>query len=476
MIRLLRSIAATLLVLIAIVAFTATWVAGRTPSASALRLRSDATPILSARRVPQALRMGVARKRLSTAVTAALSTPELLGAKPTSCAAIEVDGALVVNENPTVGLLPASTMKTLTAAVALAKLEPTTTFTTEVRATVPAVNGQIAGDLWLVGGGDPLLETNEYTLSQQHDPEFATPFDKLVDNIVASGIKKIDGAIVGDDRRYDDERVRPTWKKNYLTEGEVGPIGALMIDDNFTRRNAKNLRVPAENAPADAAQLLRTMLEARGVTVGQPSVSALSTQPAADVIAPNKITSISSQPVTSIVREMLAWSDNTTAEMLVKAIGHKVANKGSWTDGLAAIKAELQARGVDVASLVQIDGSGLDRDNRVTCGVLLQVVRSEKVGNDYFNGLAVMGEYGTLRKRLRDTAATGKVHAKTGSLNGVSSLAGFAESVEKRPVLFALVFNGLASTNDGVNGGNAVSEALVAFPDAPVIDQFLPAP
>jgi serine-type D-Ala-D-Ala carboxypeptidase/endopeptidase (penicillin-binding protein 4) len=138
------------------------------------------------------------------------------------------------------------------------------------------------------------------------------------------------------------------------------------------------------------------------------------------------------------------------------------------------VKTTLVEKGVNTDALSMIDGSGLDRANSVTCGVLLDVVRSQPVDGPFFKGLAVMAEYGTLKKRLRDTPAAGKIHAKTGSLNGVSSLAGFAESAEKRPVLFALVFNQLASTGDGVLGGNAVAEALVAFPDAPPVEQFAP--
>jgi hypothetical protein len=119
-----------------------------------------------------------------------------------------------------------------------------------------------------------------------------------------------------------------------------------------------------------------------------------------------------------------------------------------------------------------IDGSGLDRANRVTCEVLLSTVRSQRVDGPFFKGLSVMGEYGTLRKRLRGTPAQGIVHAKTGSLNGVSSLTGFAQTADQTEAHFAMVFNELASTGDGVRAGNAIAESIVAFPSAPELNEF----
>ncbi len=472
----LRRITAGLLVTIAIVSFLAAFVASRPRETDVSFGKLSPMPVLSARRTPHALRMAVAREKLGAVVEATLAVPALASAKNTICAAIEADGALVVNNNPTVGLLPASTMKTLTAVSAIATLDPTMKFRTEVRSTAKVVNGRIAGDVWLVGGGDPLLETIEYTNSQPHDPESATSFDKLVDAIVASGVKFIDGAIVGDDRRFDDVRVRPTWKKNYVGDGEVGPIGGLMVDDNFTIFDAKKRRKAAQNVAADAAQTLRTRLEAKGVVISKDSIGALKDQSPADKVAPNLLASVESLPLADIIREMLSWSDNTTAEMLVKEIGRAKTGKGTWEDGLATIKTTLDSLGVDTKPLVMIDGSGLDRANQVTCGLLLDVVRSQPIDGPFHNALAVMGKYGTLRKRLKGSPAEGKVFAKTGSLNGVSSLAGEAQSAEARPILFALVFNGLASTGDGVIAGNSIAEALTAFPDAPPLASFEPTP
>ena len=471
------NVASVLLVFVATIAFVTAGVILRrgTPAKSTVATGSEAnpqTPLLSARRLPELLRASVARQRLGVTIDATLADPSLVNALNASCVVIEIGGGIVASRTPTRQVLPASTMKTLTAAAVLSRIDPAEKFVTEVRAKAAPLNGVLAGDLWLVGGGDPLLETIEYTNSQQHDPETATSFDKLVADIVATGITQVSGGVIGDARRYDTERVRDTWKKNYVTDGEVGPIGGLMIDDNFSIVNTRKTRVAATNAPADAAQLLRSKLETAGITFVNPSIGADATMPKAVEAAPIVLASISSAPVGELVREMLSWSDNTTAEMLIKELGFRSTGNGSWTDGLAAVQSSLRAQGVTLDGLTMVDGSGLDRANRVTCEVLLSTVRSQRVDGAFFKGLAVMGEYGTLRKRLRDSPAQGIVHAKTGSLNGVSSLTGFAQTADQTEAHFAMVFNELASTADGVRASDALAQSIVAFPSAPELNEF----
>jgi serine-type D-Ala-D-Ala carboxypeptidase/endopeptidase (penicillin-binding protein 4) len=319
------NVVSILMMLVAVVAFgTAALILKKTaPATSTFSAAGIQAPLFSARRLPEAVRAGVARQRLGAAIDTTLTDPALTNALNASCVVIEIGGGIVAARTPQRQVLPASTMKALTAAAVLARIDPEEKFVTEVRSKAAPANGVLSGDLWLVGGGDPLLETIEYTNSQQHDPASATSFDKLVADIVAAGVTQVTGGVIGDARRYDEERVRPTWKKNYVTDGEVGPIGGLMVDDNFSVINSRKTRVAASNAPADAAQLLRTKLEAAGVTFVNPSLGADSTMPKAEKVAPVVLASISSIPVSEVVREMLSWSDNTTAEMFIKELGFR---------------------------------------------------------------------------------------------------------------------------------------------------------
>ena len=441
---------------------------GSSPKSSQWR-----TPILSIRRVPGVLRNASARQRLEAAVRQALSAPDLAGALGRSCVVVRAAGGLVTVLNPTLAVMPASTLKVLTAVAALARIGADERFTTSVRSPAPAVAGALKGDLWFVGGGDPLLETADYTATQVHDPESATSLEKLADAVVAGGIRSVEGAVVGDDRRYDAVRLLPTWKRSYLTSGEVGPIGALMVNDNFTVVAAGTRRA-ASDVPADAAAIFQTLLEARGVTFGRSSRGATSADVAASSVAPNVVAEVQSVPLHDVLSEMMRWSDNTTAEMIVKELGLRSTGTGSTAAGVEAIRSSLSLRGVDVRSMRTVDGSGLDRSDRLTCKLLADAVALEPANGPFMDSLPVMGRSGTLRRRLRASSATGKVRAKTGTLSDVSSLAGRADGTDGSSIEFALVFNGLRSSSVGVQAGNTIAEALVSFPDAPTTAQLGP--
>ncbi len=436
------------------------------PASSSSGAMSATAPLFSVRRTPEALRVAIGRQRLAGALEVVLRNPAFVDARPTSCLVARVDGGTVYADGADRSVIPASTLKVLTAATALALIPPEERFTTELRASAMPVDGVIAGDLWLVGGGDPLLETPDYSRTQDHSPEIATNVTALADKLVASGVTRINGGVVGDDRRYDDTRQVKTWKREYLAAGEVGPIGALSLNDNFTKKNARGRRTGAVDPPRDAAAEFAALLVERGVTIGSDARGAKPTDSAAAVVAPSVLAAIESQPIELVVQEVLVWSDNTAAEMLLKEVGFRSTNRpGSAETGVAAVKAFVATR--SSSAYQAVDGSGLDRSDQVTCSLLADVLAGEKPGGALERALPVMGESGTLRRRLRGDAAAGKVRAKTGSLNGVSSLAGFAETANASRAVFAFVGNGLASTSTGVDIGNQVAQQLVRFPDAP---------
>ena len=110
-----------------------------------------------------------------------------------------------------VPLIPASNQKLLVGAVALDVLGPRHRFTTEVRAGAPVSDG-VTGDLFLVGGGDPLLTSDAYPVENDLNPVInPTSLDALADAVVAAGVERVEGAVVGDASRYDDEWYVPSW-------------------------------------------------------------------------------------------------------------------------------------------------------------------------------------------------------------------------------------------------------------------------
>ena len=148
-----------------------------------------------------------------------------------------------------------------------------------------------------------------------------------------------------------------------------------------------------------------------------------------------------------------------------------------FSDALARTHAPLVQRGAVIAGslgsdagVVLRDGSGLDRGNRVTCEILVGTV--EAAQDTIIESLPLAGVSGTLTDRMKTESLRGQVRAKTGTLNGVSALAGRA-TAHGTTLDFAMVLNDL----DGISGvgiGDEVAEILVAYPDGPSADEIAP--
>jgi D-alanyl-D-alanine carboxypeptidase/D-alanyl-D-alanine-endopeptidase (penicillin-binding protein 4) len=290
--------------------------------------------------------------------------------------------------------------------------------------------------------------------------------ESIADAVVAAGVRQVTGGVRADESRYDQQRARPGWKASYAADGEVAPLSALLVDDGEDA-NQKPVPQPA----LQFAQVLTTMLQARGVQVGGgPSVGAASG--GADVAA------VPSLPVRDLVAEMVREADNTTAELLLKEVGHAAGGAGTTEAGLAAARAALQKRGLDVSALQARDGSGLDRGDRVTCDLLVKALQSQGRSSELASSLPVAAQTGTLAKRFVATAAAGRLHAKTGTLDGVSALVGWVDPARAGPppLAFAVVANGVPLSLPVTKLGDAFGVALASWPDAPAAEAVAPLP
>jgi D-alanyl-D-alanine carboxypeptidase/D-alanyl-D-alanine-endopeptidase (penicillin-binding protein 4) len=426
------------LVAVACLAAGAAWAAVETdaaPAADATPHDMQAvTPLLSARRVPDAL----LDPRRDAAAVAAVSgiIPQIPGQ---SCLVVAEGDRVIVAHNPDLGLIPASTQKLLVGSALLSVMDPDATFDTTAVANAAPTDGVIAGDLVVVGGGDPLLSTDAYIARQADPNKPVTRVEDLADAIAASGVTRIEGSVVGDGSRYDDIRDIPSWPQRYRDQVQSGPLSGLGINDGletFTPTEvAQSGGVPAADPPAHAAEVLTNLLRERGVTVvGEPrsGVAPAGTTPVA---------TISSPPARTVVAQMLRYSDNTTAELLTKELAVRAGTQGSTFAGLAALEADLAATGIGTEGVALTDGSGLDPGNRTTCRTLAEVLELEPIGDVLDEGLAVAGQSGTLQGRMVGTAAAGNLRGKTGSLRNVSALAGEVDGQDGRTYTFAYISN-----------------------------------
>ena len=426
-----------------------------------------AAPVFSLRRVPDLLARTAADTHLGADLDRVMSDPGLGGARDTSCLAVgDAGGGRSHYARQTAQLLiPASTLKLMTTTAALSKLGADSHFTTEVRAGAAPAGGGV-DDLYLVGGGDPLLATADFSVDAgyQGQPRAFTSLEALADKVVATGIRRV-GRLLGDDSRYDTQRLVPTWPASYSSEFEITPLSALVVNKAFA---ATKPPVVAASPPAHAAGALATLLRARGVTVGTTGAAK------APAGAP-LVTSIDSAPLSDVVGEILQNSDNMGAEMLLKELGTQPGTPGSTAAGLAVVAAQLQkVAGVTPAELSAVDGSGLDRGDKLSCSVLERVLDTTGEGGDLAKGLPEAGRNGTLFKRFQGTPAAGKVRAKTGSLNGVAGLAGFATDRDGKDLSFALLANGLPNEATGSALQDKVVGVLATYPRGPSADDLAP--
>ncbi len=361
---------------------------------------------------------------------------------PDTCLTVLVDGTPVYRHDGTTPLAPASTQKVVTATVALEQLGSATRFETTVVAPAVNADGVVDGDVALVGGGDPVLVTDGYRVVRSiGDDVPTTSLDELADQVVATGVRGISGRVIGDERRYDSLRTVPGWPDRYTSQQQSGPLSALGVDEGYELAPPREpdgpvRRTPSADPAAAAARTFTSLLRARGVLVVGEGASGAAPAGATTVAT------VTSPPVADLVDRMLEASDNRIAEQLTKEIGHRSGGGGSTAAGVAAIAEQAEELGLTVPGTRVADGSGLHPDNRLTCDGLADVLHHGG-GLEGLLGpaLPVAGKTGTLAHRFRGNPAEGRMHAKTGSLNQVSSLAGFVTLPEGETATFAYVVN-----------------------------------
>jgi len=438
-----------------------------------------------------------------------LNSPALKGAI-TGCVVERLgDKHIMYQQNADLRLMPASNRKLYTTAAVLGLLGPDYTITTPVlSATSPDAAGTINGDIYLKGAGDSLLTTAD--------------LDDLAKSMVSAGVKKVTGGVVGDGSAFEDGPYGTNWGWDTLNDDYAPAITGLDINDGIVDIDVKpgasagipvayavdppnhvqpivdqavtvdqggkdtvsaahpwrkdvivlrgnmplgghtHIKIPVADPVLLAADLFRSALLKAGISVEGDAWTALTPSTASTVVASHK-----SAPMSTYIASMNKPSDNLVAESLVRVIGVEKGGHGDYDTGDAAELAYFKSIGLDTSVLTLDDGSGVSRRDYVTARSIVDLLAYEST-QPYFSSfrdsLPVAGVDGTLRHRLKGTAAEGNLRAKTGTLTAAASLSGYFTGKSGKVYAFSLLMNNFPATATDVR--SIQDEAVVHLIDS----------
>ncbi|HEY8304490.1 MAG TPA: D-alanyl-D-alanine carboxypeptidase/D-alanyl-D-alanine-endopeptidase [Solirubrobacteraceae bacterium] len=335
-------------------------------------------------------------------------------------------------ERATTARPPASVEKLYTATTALELMGPSATLSTTVLGTGQlGRDGRWEGNLYLRGGGDPTFGSALFT-SLHYGGQGATIQALAAQLAHTDGIRTVTGTVNGDESFFDSLRGEPASGYRFDPDLE-GNLSALAFNRGETGSQSE------PHAPAAYAALqLRGALRAYHVTVH--SGGAATTPPDAKLLA-----TVRSPTLARLLGLTLPPSDNFFAETLIKDLGALYGGAGTTSTGAAVVRRTIAHFHLHPHLL---DGSGLSHSDHTTplevVSLLAQLAHSP-LGTALRKDLAVAGRTGTLSERMRGTAASGRCEAKTGTLIGVSNLAGYCQSESGDILAFAFFTDGIAT-------------------------------
>lgn len=396
-------------------------------------------------------------------------------------------GELIFARHPHKRLVPASTIKLLTAATALHHLGAEHSYVTRLVSSATVAAGVLKGDLVIVGGGDP-------SLGEEAPQKLLKRWSQ---SILQRGISRIEGSIVADVSAYQGERLGAGWAWDDAPYGYSSVLSALSFDKNTTRLTVEpagagapgqakvrakvglpacvELKVLAktssvagklrlvrdgertvikgsmqEGAPpwartltipnpglCTARRLLAQLREDGVVVSGEAKVRAGSAEPGWRVLEQTR-----SPPLKALLTKLLKESRNLYAELIAASLSPQAPR---FSEALPALESTLEAAGVSQGSYRIADASGLSRYDQLTARALVFLLSwswRQPWAAELLSMLPIAGEDGTLASRMRAGPAQGRVIAKTGSMSGVSAIAGYVIGKSGAAWAFAILVNG----------------------------------
>ena len=385
--------------------------------------------------------------------------------------------------------IPASTMKLVVTAAAWELLGPDFEMKTDLLVDGPVSNGVLEGNLIVVGRGDPAV------VGREDEEDVLWELRPWCEQLKRLGVAEVKGKVLADVRYFSGPGFHPDWPRQSAHQWYYAASGALNLNDNcldlflgpvsegeigfFVRplqplaKFSNRLKIikdskkhliridrkfdewsvvisgaffqgaqkqkfhvtvpdPAENFVSAFTNLLST----EGISVSGESI---------DLGGSGQVLATISHSLKSRSAVLLKNSQNLYADSVFRVLGKELGGEGSFLVAKTTLMNWALQNFTQSDPLIFQDGSGLSRQNRLTSRFLLDVlgrVIAQDWGADFTEQLAVGGVDGTLRKRLGQSGLKGRVFAKTGTLTGVSSLAGLLfPQGSSEPVTFAMICN-----------------------------------
>jgi D-alanyl-D-alanine carboxypeptidase/D-alanyl-D-alanine-endopeptidase (penicillin-binding protein 4) len=441
------------------------------------------------------------------------------------------DGSVVYRRNADELLNPASNVKLFSSAAALVRLGPEHRFDTEFLVDRPQAarprdpvafsdGGELKGSLYVRGKGDPALTTEKlWTLGSE---------------LFHTGLRTVGGDLVLDDSYFDDEPNGPGFDQERSDRPYMAPVGALSLNwntiavyasageapgtkgrvdlepssDFFTVENntgtvhprglrrvtvrslpqgdkqklVVNGRLPQGLPPSAVykkidqpafyfGHSLKEVLAFRGIKVKGKVRRGITP---ADV---QTLLVHQSDTLELLLKKVNKSSSNFTAEQVLKTLGAKLKGAGTWPAGVSVVEEFLSSEvGIPRGTYIMKNGSGLNDTNRFSaaqiCRLLVHMWNRFPLAPEFMSSLGIAAKDGTIHHRMVGTDASGRLRAKTGTLENVTALSGYVQSIGGERFVFAMMVNDYPERAGPVIAGlDAIGAAIAASgsPEGPAL-------
>jgi D-alanyl-D-alanine carboxypeptidase/D-alanyl-D-alanine-endopeptidase (penicillin-binding protein 4) len=353
--------------------------------------------------------------------------------------------------------MPASNQKILTGSTALVQLGPDFRFTTRFATNGAVRNGVLNGDVIVIGRGDP-------SFSDAMRGDYRLAFDAMADSLNAVGIHHVGGGLRRAGNAFPDDQYGFGWEYDDADEPYGAGVDELYVNEGFTkamRRNAKGDSVLTDVAIRDHPTFFLNTLHDAMLRKNVTGAGFIDTTLLADTNLTTLFT-LKSPPLSEILKALLKPSQNQIAEIFFKTLGLEKTGVGIADSGRVLVERQLAAWGAEKDGYAVRDGSGLSRHDYVspeTIGRVLAIMRTRPEFPFFYDALPIAGVDGTISNRMKNTAAQGNVHAKTGTVDKARSLSGYVTTADGRMLVFSFLANNFTVSNLTVE---RVQDAILA--------------